>query len=177
MCKVGTSLDNFCRRSCKECHVKSFEKNHKAMPLTLKVSTFSTVFICFSSANLWKCYISNLHFEAKFYFFELPISKSNGLERVVMSGVKMLLLFTIKAVAWEERANQKHCSLGYSFWNIKINIKKSFVSVESNSSYLLETMFFCLFFKKEFLPASFSAPPQKPVSVTPYPQIAHQSQK
>lgn len=100
----------FCK-TCKECHVKIFEKNHKAMPMTMKVSTFSTVFVF--QVLIYENVTYLIYFwEQNFIFFELAISKGNG---VVMSGVKMFLLFMIKAVAWEEGANQMHCSPGYSF--------------------------------------------------------------
>lgn len=177
MCKPGTFLENFCKVSHKECHVRSFEKNHKAMPTTLKAHSVQCSFVF--QVLIYENVTYLIYFwKQNFISLNLPLLKVMGSkERLVMSGVKMFLLFMIKAVAWEEGANQRHCSPGHSFLNTKTNVKKSFVSGESHSSYLLETVFFYLFFKTEFLPASFSAPQHKPVSVASYPQIAHQSQK
>lgn len=79
--------------------------------MPMKVSTFSTVFVF--QVLIYENVTYLIYFwEQNFIFFELAISKGNG---VVMSGVKMFLLFMIKAVAWEEGANQMHCSPGYSF--------------------------------------------------------------
>lgn len=47
----------------------------------------------------------------------------------------------------------------------------SFISGESHSAYFLETVFFYLFFKTEFLRASSSASQHKPVSVASHPQF------
>lgn len=51
------------------------------------------------------------------------------------------------------------------------------VSGEFHSDYFSGTVFFCLFFKTEFLRASSPTSQHKLVFVACYPHIAHQSQK
>lgn len=69
------------------------------MPMTLKVSTFSTVVVF--QVLIYENITYLIYFwKQNFISLNLPLLKVMGLkEGVVMSGVKMFLLFIIKAVA------------------------------------------------------------------------------
>lgn len=85
------------------------------MPMTLKVSTFSTVFVF--QVLIYENVTYLLYFQKQnFISLNLSLVKVMGSkERAVVSGIKIFFLFMIKALAREEGANQKHSSPGYSF--------------------------------------------------------------